>query len=195
MPADTNAQLASLPGFPVLAGQRVRLRAPCEQDIDAVFALFSSADVMRYWSSAPMRVRMQAQGKIAEMLEGFERRESLDWLVARRRDDAVIGSCTLYRFDACRGSAEIGYALDPQWWGRGLAGEAVTLVLDWAFRSLGLDRIEADIDPRNHASRRLLAASGFQPDATVRERPQRDGGIVASEIHALSRHDWSARGR
>lgn len=195
MSFDLNARLAALPGFPVLAGQRLRLRAPCAGDIDALFALYSHPLVMRYWSSAPMRTRMQAQGRIGEMLEGFERRETIDWLVATRRDDAVIGGCTLYRFDARTRRAEIGYALHPEYWGYGLARQAVTLALDWGFRSLGLDRIEADIDPRNAASRRLLADLGFQDEATARERPLPDGSTIASELHALRRSDWEARGR
>ena len=195
MSFDLNARLAALPGFPVLTGQRLRLRAPGESDVDALFALCSHPLAMRYWSSAPMRTRMQAQGKVDEMLEGFERRESIDWLVTGRRDDAAIGSCTLYRFDARAGSAEIGYALHPERWGRGLGAEAVALALDWGFRSLGLDRIEADIDPRNAASRRLLAGLGFQGEATARERPLPDGSAIASELHVLRRSDWEARGR
>lgn len=193
MSSNLNARLAALPGFPVLAGQCVRLRAPCEHDIEALFALYSHPLVMRYWSSAPMRTRMQSQGKIDEMLQGFERRESIDWLVTARRDDTAIGSCTLYRFDARAGSAEIGYALHPDRWGRGLGAETVALALDWGFRSLGLDRIEADIDPRNAASRRLLAGLGFQDEATTRERSLPDGGTIASELHVLRRGEWEAR--
>ena len=187
MSFDLNARLAALPGFPVLAGQRLRLRAPGERDVEALFALYSHPLVMRYWSSAPMRTRTQAQGRIAEMLAGFERRENIDWLVATRRDDAVIGSCTLYRFDARTRRAEIGYALHPGYWGYGLARQAVALALEWGFRSLGLDRVEADIDPRNAASRRLLADLGFQREASSRQRALPGGRTIASDLHVLQR--------
>lgn len=193
MSADINARLAGLPGFPVLTGQRVCLRAPRVQDIDDVFALFSHADVMRYWSSAPMRVRMQAEGKLEEMLEGFARRDSLNWLIAARRGDRAIGSCTLYRFDARHRRAELGYALHPQWWGQGLASEAVALALDWGFQRLGLHRIEADIDPRNEASRRLLAGLGFRREGLLRQRFLVDGSATDSEIFGLLQDEWSAR--
>lgn len=195
MSADINARLAALPGFPVLTGQRVRLRGPRAQDIDALFALFSHPDVMRYWSSAPMRVRMQAEGKLGEMLDGFERRDALNWLVSTRRGDAAIGSCTLYRFDARHRRAEIGYALHPDQWGRGLAGEAVALALDWGFRSLGLHRIEADIDPRNEASRRLLQSLGFRSEGLLRQRFLVDGEATDSEIFGLLHDEWAARAR
>lgn len=194
MSADINARLAGLPGFPVLTGQRVCLRGPRIQDIDDVFALFSHAEVMRYWSSAPMRVRMQAEGKLEEMLEGFARRESLNWLIAARRDDRAIGSCTLYRFDARHRRAEVGYALHPQCWGQGLASEAVALALDWGFQRLGLHRIEADIDPRNEASRRLLGGLGFRREGLLRQRFLIDGSASDSEIFGLLQEEWRGRG-
>ncbi|MGY1519403.1 GNAT family N-acetyltransferase [Luteimonas sp. A482] len=190
MSTDINARLAGLPGFPVLTGQRLCLRGPRVQDIDDVFALFSHADVMRFWSSAPMRVRMQAEGKVEEMLDGFARRESLNWLIAARRDDRAIGSCTLYRFDARHRRAEVGYALHPDWWGRGLATEAVALALDWGFHRLGLHRIEADIDPRNEASRRLLAGLGFRREGLLRQRFLIDGSASDSEIFGLLQDEW-----
>jgi ribosomal-protein-alanine N-acetyltransferase len=193
MSANINDRLAALPGFPVLTGPRVRLRGPRSGDIDDVFALFSSGEVMRHWSSAPMRVRMQAEGKLDEMLDGFERRDSLDWLIADRLDDRAIGSCTLYRFDARHRCAEIGYALHPHRWGRGLAKEAVALALDWGFRHLGLHRIEADIDPRNQASRRLLAGLGFTREDLIRQRLLADGSAIGSEILSLSASDWRER--
>ncbi|MGJ4803984.1 GNAT family N-acetyltransferase [Luteimonas sp. SDU82] len=190
MATDIHTRLAALPGFPVLTGQRVRLRGPGAQDVDDVFALFSHPDVMRYWSSAPMRVRMQAEGKIGEMLEAFDRRDALNWLVAERRGDRAIGSCTLYRFDARHRRAEVGYALHPAWWRRGLATDAVALALDWGFRSLGLHRIEADIDPRNEASRRLLLALGFRSEGLLRQRFLVDGIATDSEIFGLLADEW-----
>lgn len=190
MSAANNPGLAELPGFPVLAGQRVRLRDPRPQDVDEVFALFSHPEVMCYWSSLPMRARAQADGKIGEMLESFGRREALDWLIAERAGDRAIGSCTLYRFDARHRRAEIGYALHPDHWGQGLAREAVALALDWAFRSLGLHRVEADIDPRNEASRRLLLALGFRSEGLLRQRFLVDGQATDSEVFGLLRAEW-----
>jgi len=190
MSSDIHSMLARLPGFPVLAGQRVRLRAPRPGDVDDVFALFSDPSVMRYWSSAPMQARAQAEGKIEEILEAFAQGGMINWLVADRRNDTAIGSCTLFRFDARHRRAEVGYALRSDHWGRGLAAEAVTLALDWAFRTLMLHRIEADIDPRNDASRRLLERLGFRREGLLRERFFVDGEASDSEFHGLLAQEW-----
>ena len=195
MPSDLPSLLARLPGFPVLAGQRVRLRGPAAGDADEVFALFSDPRMMRYWSSAPMQARAQAEGRIEEMQDAFARRDMIHWLVADRRGDAAIGSCSLFRFDARHRRAEVGYALRSDRWGRGLATEAVALALDWGFRTLALHRVEASIDPRNDASRRLLERLGFRSEGPLRERCFVGDVAGDSEFFCLPAQEWREQAR
>ncbi|MGI8561286.1 MAG: GNAT family N-acetyltransferase [Luteimonas sp.] len=190
---DLNATLQSLPGFPRLEGSRVRLRGPRDEDTDAVFALFSDPAVMRYWSRSAMTEPSEAAGLIVDIDERFEQREMINWVVAERRDDRVIGSCTLFQFSQRHRRAELGYALRSDHWSRGLAREAVTLALDWGFRTLGLHRIEADIDPRNKGSRKLLDALGFRSEGLLRERFFVGGQATDSELFGLLVADWRRR--
>ncbi|HEY9400911.1 MAG TPA: GNAT family N-acetyltransferase, partial [Luteimonas sp.] len=115
---DIAATLAALPAFPQLQGKRVRLRGPRIEDADALFALFSDTEVMRYWSRPPMTLRSEAEGLIDEILEGFEQRTLLNWVVATRADDAVIGTCTLFHFEPRHRRAEVGYSVRSDHWGR-----------------------------------------------------------------------------
>ena len=187
---DIAAMLAGLPAFPQLQGKRLRLRGPCAGDGDAVFALFSDPAVMRYWSRPPMQARNEADGLIAEIDDAFARRTMLNWVVAMRGSDDVIGSCTLFHVEPRHRRAEIGYALRSDLWGRGLAREAVALALDWAFRTLGLHRVEADIDPRNDGSRQLLQRLGFRSEGVLRERYFVDGRSSDTEWFGLLADDW-----
>jgi ribosomal-protein-alanine N-acetyltransferase len=190
---DIASALAALPAFPRLQGKRVRLRAPLESDADAVFALFADPDVMRYWSRPPMTTRGEAEGLIVEIDEGFAQRTHLNWVVAKRQDDAVVGTCTLFRFEPRHRRAEIGYSLRSDHWGRGLAAEAVSLALDWAFRALALHRVEADIDPRNAGSRKLLERLGFASEGVLRERYFVGDEISDTELFGLLASDWADR--
>jgi RimJ/RimL family protein N-acetyltransferase len=190
---DVATALAALPAFPRLQGKRVRLRGPLGSDADALFALFADADVMRYWSRPPMTTRGEAEGLLVEIDEGFAQRTHLNWVIAQRQDDAVIGTCTLFRFEPRHRRAEIGYALRSDHWGRGLAAEAVSLALEWAFRALALHRIEADIDPRNAGSRKLLERLGFASEGVLRERYFVGDEISDTELFGLLASDWTAR--
>ncbi|MCL1635393.1 GNAT family N-acetyltransferase [Luteimonas sp. SX5] len=189
MSFDLPAALAALPGFPQLRGSRTRLRGPRQDDADAVFALFSDPEVMRYWSRPPMTERTEAEAAIGEMQEAFAERDKINWVIADK-SDAVIGTCTLFRFDARHRRAELGYALRSDRWGQGLAHEAVSAALDWAFRSLALHRIEADIDPRNDGSRRILERLGFISEGLLRERYFVGEKVSDTEIFGLLASDW-----
>jgi RimJ/RimL family protein N-acetyltransferase len=68
----------------------------------------------------------------------------------------VIGKAGCWRL------GEIGFILHPDHWGKGLAQEALRAVLPHIFASLPIDRLEADVDPRNAAALRLLAGFGFR---------------------------------
>ena len=191
---DIAATLSALPAFPRLRGKRLCLRGPTDADTDDLFALFSDPEVMRYWSRAPMRERGEAEGLIGEILGAFERRELINWVVAGH-DDRVVGTCTLFRFDPRHRRAEVGYALRSDQWGRGYAAEAVALVIDWALQALDLHRIEADIDPRNDGSRRLLERLGFRREGLLRERFFDGDAAGDSEFFGLLAQEWRERAR
>ena len=189
---DIPATLSALPAFPALTGRRVHLRGPRADDADAVFTLFSDPDVMRYWSRPPMTVRAEAEGLIDEIGESFSTRSGFNWMVVQPDDDAVIGTVALFRFEPRHRRAEIGYSLRSDHWGRGLAAEAVAVMLDWAIRTLGLHRVEADIDPRNEGSRKLLARLGFASEGVLRERYFVGDDVSDTELFGLLAEDWRA---
>ncbi|HEY2346121.1 MAG TPA: GNAT family N-acetyltransferase [Xanthomonadaceae bacterium] len=158
--------------LPLLPGERVSLRAPREGDRDALFALFSAPEVMRYWST-PAWSELAAADAWFGRQEGFLLAGTgMTWAIARREDDALIGTVSLHAFFPEQARAEIGYTLHPSHWGRGLAREAVRLALRHGFDELGLRRIEADTDPRNEGSCKLLEALGFVREGLLRERWQ-----------------------
>lgn len=186
------ARLAALDGFPLLQGPRVRLRGPRDDDAPALFDLFGDARVMRYWSRPPMQDLAEARALIDDIHQSMIDRRLINWVIADA-DNAVIGSCTLFQFDPGHRRAELGYALHPAQWGRGIAREAATLALDWAFGHLGLHRCDAGIDPDNHASRALLHRLGFVTEGRQRESFFVGDKVTDSELLGLLASDWRAR--
>lgn len=178
--------------LPTLTASRVCLRWLTEDDVEALFAIFSDPEVMRFWSSPPLAEVSGARG-LDHIHACFLRRELFQWGVARRSDDLVIGTCTLYHLDAGNGRAEIGFALGREHWGNGYIGEALRTLLDFAFGELGLYRLEADVDPRNEASIRTLERLGFQKEGLLRERWRVDGGVQDSLFLGLLRREWAGR--
>lgn len=176
--------------LPTINTDRVRLRWMSEADIDALYTIFSNAEVMRYWSSPPISDRNAAALILKGVHGGFQNRTQLKWGLATRTDDALIGTVTLYNLSFDNRRAEMGYALGRAHWGNGYMHEALQGLLGYAFGVLDFHRIEADVDPRNGASIRTLERLGFQREGYLRERWQVDGEIQDALFYGLLRPDW-----
>jgi len=177
--------------LPVLQGPRVRLRAQRADDVPALFALYSDPQVMRYWSAAPFTHLQQAQEKFEFHDRGVRAGEFVQWAIVRD-DDALIGTCSLFELSAANRRASFGYALASAQWGNGYALEAARLVVEHAFDVIGLRRLEADVDPRNLASLRLLDRLGFTREGLLRERWQVGDETQDSLICGLLARDYAA---
>lgn len=181
--------------LPRLDGARVRLRAYREDDFDAFFALHADPRVMRYWSFPAWTAPAQAQPRFASALAGRDAAVRLCWAIASREDDTFLGGVTLFSIDPTHRRAEIGYALAATHWGRGLAREALQLALDHAFGALALNRIEADVDPRNAASCRLAERLGFVHEGRLRARWIVAGETCDTALYGLLAEDWQRQSR
>nr|WP_314546839.1 GNAT family N-acetyltransferase [uncultured Massilia sp.] len=149
---------------------RLKLRRMDERDTEAHYAVFSDPEVTRYWSSEPWTNMEQAVQAIARIraagADGSELRFGIELL----ETGELIGNCALHHFFEASRRCEMGYAIGSRHWGRGYVSEALKALVDHGFDVLGLNRIEADIDPRNIASARVLEKLGFRKEGYMPER-------------------------
>jgi ribosomal-protein-alanine N-acetyltransferase len=178
---------------PVLQLERMRLRALDERHVDGVFALYSNADATRYLARPRMTERAQAGEMIAKAQAGCAEGTLLRLAIERDGDGAFLGECLLFNFNKDSRRAEIGYALLPAHWSRGYVSEALPALIDQAFGPLGLNRLEADIDPANAASHRVLERHGFTREGRLRERWIVRGKPSDSAMYGLLAREWHAR--
>ena len=176
----------------VISAKDLTLRFLTETDLPAAYEIFSHPEVMRYWSYPPWQDISQAQEWLRHIHEGYQTRTSLQLGIERQADHVLIGTCTLFQFHGPSRRAEMGYALGRPYWGFGYMNQALRTLLHYAFETLDLNRIEADIDPRNTASAKTLERLGFQKEGHLRER-----WIVADEVsdtalYGLLRREWQA---
>lgn len=178
------------PTLPTIEASRVSLRWLTRDDVDALYAIFSDPDVTRYWSRPPMAGRAEAEQLLAEIGENFQSRTHYQWGIALRVDGPVIGTCTLFHMDEGNRRAELGYALNRKYWGQGYIQEALRALVGYAFDTLGLHRLEADVDPRNAASIRVLERLGFTKEGHLRERWHVGGEVQDALFYGLLRREW-----
>jgi [ribosomal protein S5]-alanine N-acetyltransferase len=160
---------ATFAAFPTLETARFVLREITPDDADATFAIMSDPRVKRYFGSLPMTERRQAAERVERIRAAFDERSGVRWGIARRTDGALIGSCGFWRLLPEHARAEVGYELHPEAWGQGVMTEALATVLDFAFATMQLHSVEAQIHPENIASRRVLEKLGFVQEGYFRE--------------------------
>ena len=172
-----------------LPAHRVTVRRLTEADAPALYGFFSNPEVMRYWSrpvmTDPAEVTLLLNGILADYQSGA----SLPLGIERKEDGVLVGNCTLFHFHEASRRAEIGYALGRPYWGMGYMHESLRTVLDYAFGKLDLNRLEADIDPRNTASARSLERLGFRKEGLLRQRWIVAGEVCDTDFYGLLRGD------
>jgi RimJ/RimL family protein N-acetyltransferase len=175
---------------PTLEAERVRLRWIEESDLDHLYAIFSDARVMRYWSTPPLQNPDEALALLREIQTSNRQGTILKWGVALKSNNNVIGTVTLFNMDRSNGRAEIGYAQAAAYWGHGYIHEALQALLKYCFEELELRRLEADVDPRNNSSIKTLERLGFQKEGFLRERWHVNGEIQDALFYGLLKRHW-----
>lgn len=173
--------------------ERLTLRHIEARDAADYFTIFSDPEVTRYYAFACWTDMTQATDEIATILQGYRSGESLRFAIERRDSGAMIGTISLHHFFAQNRRCEMGYALASAHWGHGFIGEAMQAAIDHGFKELDLNRIEADIDPRNIASGKALERVGFKKEGYMPERWIVNGEVCDTEFYGLLRSTWEAR--
>jgi len=181
---------ANLPSLPA---SRIVLRAFNDDDLPAIYDIYSDAEAMAYFSVTPIHSMDDAADILAYARRSFESRQVFAWGVADRATGALVGSCALLRPDWANGRAEVGFVLRRSDWGKGLAAEAVGRMLEYVFEELNLRRLEADVDPRNHRCRKLLERCGFQEEGLLRERWSVGDELQDTVFYGLLRREWTRK--
>jgi RimJ/RimL family protein N-acetyltransferase len=108
--------------------------------------------------------------------------------------EELIGSIGFHpQEDVHRRSAELGYWLGQEYWGRGIASAAVPVVVSHAFEDFDLLRIFAYVFQGNVASEKVLEKAGFLCEGTLRQSVYKQGRVLDQKLYAVLRDEWALR--
>jgi len=147
-----------------------QLRPSAITDVEAMFTMLSDPESMKYWSDPPISSMEEAVKVLMEDLDSDAKGNSMCWAVTRKGENEMIGKVILFQFSQKNGRAEIGYLLDRKYWRQGVMKQALGAVIEFAFNTLDLHRIEADVDSENIPSIGLLEKLGFEREGLFRDR-------------------------
>jgi ribosomal-protein-alanine N-acetyltransferase len=146
--------------FPVLLTQRLVLRAITTADVNEVLELRSDKAVMAYIDRPLAQSAADAMELIQKIMDGI-------------------------KIDQPNYRAEIGYLLHPMQQRKGLMQEAIAAALVYGFSTMGLHSVEANINPANEASKKILLNNNFVQEAYFKENYFSNGRFLDSAVYSL----------
>jgi RimJ/RimL family protein N-acetyltransferase len=178
-------------GLPVLTGQQVVLRELRASDAPSLFALLTTEEVARFISPPPTTV---------EGFEGF-----IGW-TARQRAAGTYAcfAVTLHGFDTAIGifqvreiapgfgTAEWGFAIGSPFWGTGVFLDGAKLVVQFAFETIGVHRLEARAAVKNGRGNKALLKAGAVQECVLRKSFQKNGEHLDQVLYGILEEDWRA---
>lgn len=142
----------------ILETSRLILKTWELTDAQAAFKLWSNAELMKYvgkpFESLEQTVLSLKKAEEVQAEKGFS-----VWATVEKHSGKIIGDCGFHQFD--EESLEIVYHLQPEFWGQGLAGEAVSASIAYAFKNFDFPKIVGIVDVRHKASENVLRKQGF----------------------------------
>ena len=172
--------------FPTLYTERLILKEITENDAEGLFKMRSNPEIMKYID----RPIPNSVNDVLELIEKMDtmksKGEGISWGIFRKENpDVNIGNIGLFRIIAEHYRAEVGYMLNTNEHQRGIMFEAIQKVIEFGFKNMKLHSIEANINPENIASKKLLEKAGFVREAYFKENYFFNGQFMDTEIYSL----------
>lgn len=177
--------MISFDPFPVLETPRLVLRQLVPSDAEAMFRTHSDPAVARYIGRDPDTDMEPTLRRLEQVFEAIRETTGIRWGITLRGDPTLMGTVGFWKWNKPHFYAELGYELNPAYWNKGYMTEAVGAALRFGFDHMELHRVEANIDPANTGSRRVLEKLGFTREALFRENWFHGGRFTDSAIYGL----------
>ena len=182
-------------GTKTIETHRLILRRFTMDDAPAMFRNWAGDDAVTRHLTWPTHASAAVTELVlADWTAGYARDNFYQWaIVLKENGPEPIGSISAVRINEKIGGAVMGYCMSRDQWGKGIMTEALTALIDFFFSEVGVNRIEADHDPNNPASGRVMEKSGMTHEGTMRQAGRSNQGIIDVSRWAILRQDWEER--
>ena len=177
-----------------LETERLILRRFTLNDAQQAFDNWMSREkVTHYMTWQPYQNVEDVKGYIQYVIGTYEKPDAYYWAIEERNSGQVIGSISVIWLNEEVESAEVGYCLSDDFWGRGMMPEALSAVIHYLFTAVGLNRIQAGHDVNNPNSGRVMEKCGMRYEGTLRQADRNNQGVCDTVLRAILRNDYNNR--
>lgn len=175
----------------ILETQRLILRPVTREDAEDMFEYASDVRVTSMTRFEPHRTLEDSRQAIETVfLTRVERGWPAAFALVDKKTNKMIGTCDFWPVSNVEKTFEMGYALNPEYWGQGLMTEAGRAVIHYAFRSYGVDRLELKHVKENKLSQSVALKLGFTQEGIKRQAAKTVYGMDDLVIYGFLKEEY-----
>lgn len=171
--------------FPILETKRMILRKLGKEDMNEIFILRTDPEVIKYIDRTPPTEVKEIEDFLIRTDADTSNNIGITWGMQLHGENKIIGYLSFWRTIPENHRAEIGYALMKEYWQKGFMTEAIDAILNYGFSEMKLHSVEANINPLNIASMKILKQFQFVQEAHFKEDYYFEGNFLDSVIFSL----------
>lgn len=178
-------------GTVTIETERLVLRRFTRDDATCVFNNWANdMDVCRYMRWTPHRDKEESRRILKGWLDSYRRVSFYQWAITLKNSNDPIGAIALFVVNESDLCGDIGYCIGRKYWGQGIATEALKALLNFAFTSVGFNRIEAYHSVNNPASGRVMQKAGMTFEGTAKQKYRSITGFEDSNMYSIIKEDF-----
>ena len=166
---------------------RLLLRKFTVDDVQAVFDNWTSDSVATEFLRWPAHSSIDiTKNVLLGWLEQYNNKDCYRWAITLKKNSAEpIGIIDVVDKNERINSASIGYCIGRKWWNKGITSEAFSGIIPFLFDTVKVNRIEAQHDPNNINSGRVMQKCELKYEGTLRQADIRNKGIIDAAVYSI----------
>jgi ribosomal-protein-alanine N-acetyltransferase len=176
--------------LPELETDRLLLRKVTFDDLLDFYEYSSDPQVAEYTSWEPHTSIEQSRKIIAGYVENYAKGEVAPWGLVYKAEKKFLGTVGYLYWNPLHFVAQVGWAINRNYWNMGYTTEAMRVVVDFGFERMGLNRISAVCEYENLASERVMEKVGMRSEGVSRQVSFEKGRFITLKRYAILRSEW-----
>lgn len=148
---------------------KYRLREIKEKDFNEIFLIYSKKEICRYFGINVLNNISEAKRMTTFLQKNHKEKNIISFGITQKENDNIIGVCHFQNINSAYKKAEISYEINRTYWNKGVMTQVLPILINYGFKEMKLNRIQAIVCEKNTASIKLLENNKFQKEGLLRE--------------------------
>lgn len=177
--------------FPIIQSPKIILKNIDENDLDKLFEIYNNDKVFEYCGIIPKHNKETVKKMITHFERDFNKEKIIKWGIYDKKDMKLLGIIEIGSYNKKIDMLTIGYFLAESNWNKGIATEAIKILVKYLFETADVNRIQAEVMLENKNSKKALLKNNFKSEGIIREANFWPGkGIVDLEIFGILKKEY-----